>query len=92
VWANNPLTFGAIYYFSYKLGTILLGVPPHPFPNHMSLSWLISEFNHIWAPLWLGCILMGLTLALIGYIGLKMTWYVSIRSRWLKRQRERRDH
>ena len=91
VWANNPLTFGAIYYFSYKLGTILLNLQPHPFPKHMSLQWLISEFNHIWEPLWLGCILMGLALALAGYIGLRLTWAVSIRSRWLNRQRERRQ-
>lgn len=90
VWANNPLTIGAIYYFSYKLGTTILQLKPHPFPEHLSFSWLLSEFRHIWAPLWLGCILMGLLFAFAGYIGLRLAWSVSIRGRWLKRQRERR--
>lgn len=89
VWANNPLTFGPIYYLSYKFGTLILHLKPHPFPEHMSLHWLLAEFTHIWEPLWLGCILTGLLFALIGYIGLRITWRVSIRRRWNRRQRER---
>lgn len=91
VWANNPLTFGAIYYFSYKLGTTILQIAPHPFPEHMSLGWLISEFKHIWAPLWLGCILLGIVFALVGYAGLRFTWFVSIRGRWTRRRHARRN-
>ncbi|MHB8424116.1 MAG: DUF2062 domain-containing protein [Gammaproteobacteria bacterium] len=91
VWANNPLTMGPIYYFSYQLGAHILRQKPHPFPDELSINWLISEFSRIWEPLWLGCIIAGILLAGIGYIVLSITWQVSIRLRWHRRQRERND-
>lgn len=89
VWFNNPFTFGAIYYLSYRLGAVLLHVRPHRFPDTFSLNWLITEFDHIWEPLWLGCILAGMLLALIGYVSLSIAWQLSIRARWRKRQTQR---
>ncbi|HVA55806.1 MAG TPA: DUF2062 domain-containing protein [Gammaproteobacteria bacterium] len=89
VWFNNPFSFGPIYYFSYRLGASLLHLKPHKFPDGLSLSWLISEFSRIWEPLWLGCIIVGSLLALIGYVVLSITWQISIRLRWTQRQQAR---
>ncbi|MGA9852313.1 MAG: DUF2062 domain-containing protein [Gammaproteobacteria bacterium] len=89
VWLNNPLTAGAIYYGSYKLGAILLRVRLLPFPHHFSLDWLFAEFSRIWAPLWLGCIIVGILLALVGFVVLSIAWQISIRARWRKRRQER---
>lgn len=89
VWFNNPFTMGAIYYGSYKLGARILGVHALPFPHHFSFNWLFQEFSHIWAPLVLGCVILGLVLALIGYVALSIAWQVSIRGRWHQRQRGR---
>lgn len=89
VWFNNPLTFGAIYYGSYRLGSVLLHLHPHPFPEHFSFDWLFMELSRIWEPLWLGCIIVGMLLALVGYVSLSILWQVSIRTRWRKRARRR---
>lgn len=89
VWFNNPFTMGAIYYISYELGATLLRVQSLPFPHHFSLNWLFGEFSRIWEPVWLGCIILGLLLSLIGYVTLRITWHVSIRRRWRRRKRER---
>ncbi|HVC37808.1 MAG TPA: DUF2062 domain-containing protein, partial [Gammaproteobacteria bacterium] len=88
VWFNNPFTFGAIYYFSYRLGAALLHLKPHHF-HDLSLSWLLAEFSRIWEPLWLGCIIVGILLALIGYVMLSIAWQLSIRLRWYRRQQAR---
>jgi uncharacterized protein (DUF2062 family) len=91
VWFNNPLTIGLIYYGSYRFGALLLHLQHHPFPRHLSFDWLFMELSQIWEPLWLGCIIVGILLALIGYVTLSVIWQVSIRVRWCKRQRQRVD-
>lgn len=89
VWFNNPFTIAPIYYLNYRLGAALLHLKPHHFPDELSLSWLIAEFSRIWEPLWLGCIIAGMLLAIIGYAVLSLVWQISIRLRWHKRQQER---
>lgn len=90
VWVNNPFTLGPIYYGGYKIGALMLGIRPHHFPDELTLSWLLTELYHIWEPLWLGCVVLGVTLAVLGYILLALAWQLSIRSRWLRRQSLRR--
>src|SRR5579864_6645805 len=82
VWVNNPLTFGPIYYFGYKLGSWLLHHRPHPFPEQLTLIWMWSEIRYIWAPLWLGCLMEGALFALIAYFSMDVAWRVSITRRW----------
>ncbi len=91
VWVNNPLTFGPIYYFGYKLGAWLLQHRARRFPDKITLDWLMTEFKHIWAPLWLGGVVEGLLFALIGYAALDLAWRLSIAGRWKLRQVERRE-
>ena len=86
VWVNNPLTIGPIYYFSYRLGAHLLHQRLHHFPDALSIGWLVSEFSHIWEPLWLGCVIVGSLFAVAGYFGFHIAWQISIRMRWLRRR------
>jgi uncharacterized protein (DUF2062 family) len=91
VWVNNPLTIGPIYYFGYKLGGWLLQRRTHHFPDEISVSWLVSEFRHIWLPLWVGGVVEGLLFALIAYAVMDVAWRLSITGRWRIRQAERRE-
>lgn len=91
VWVNNPFTIWPIYFFAYKLGSWLLQHKPRRFPDQISIEWVISEFRHIWAPLWLGGMVEGLFFALIGYAALDVAWRLSIAGRWKLRQAERRE-
>ncbi len=85
---SNPVTMGPMYYAGFELGRILLGMPPGPFEFEMSFAWLGERLASIWQPLLLGCLLLGTTLALLGYVVLDLVWRASIWD-YLARRRRR---
>jgi uncharacterized protein (DUF2062 family) len=40
-WVSNPLTVGPMFYFAYRLGVVILDLPPQPF--EMELSVLLGS-------------------------------------------------
>jgi len=89
VWVSNPLTMGPMYYVGFEVGRVLLGQPPQPFEFDMSFAWLAERFATTWQPLWLGCLILGAILALVGYVVLDLLWRASI-SDYLARRRKRK--
>ncbi len=89
-WISNPLTMGPLYYFTYRLGVMLLDVPPKPFEFRLSLDWVTHTFVNIWQPMLLGSMLLGSLTALIGYIALDSLWRLSISNYKLRKQSIRR--
>jgi uncharacterized protein (DUF2062 family) len=75
---SNPLTMYPMYYFAYRLGRALLGTPPTAFDFELSLAWVGEKFSTIWQPLTLGCVLLGATSALVGYVILDALWRSSL--------------
>jgi hypothetical protein len=35
-WVSNPLTVGPMFYFAYRLGVVILDLPPQPFEMELS--------------------------------------------------------
>ena len=68
VWYSNPFTMPAMFYFAYKIGAAILGLPPHQISIHLSLHSLGHDLALIWKPLLLGSFLCGASLAIIGYV------------------------
>ncbi|MEA3361860.1 MAG: DUF2062 domain-containing protein [Thermodesulfobacteriota bacterium] len=66
VWITNPLTAPLIYGLEYKVGRLLLGMPPLS-PNHPDFEWSWSLWAHIAVPMVLGCLVLGIPVAIIGY-------------------------
>lgn len=87
---SNPVTMGPMYYAGFEIGRVLLGMPPSPFEFEMSFAWLGERLASIWQPLLLGCLLLGTTLALTGYVMLDLLWRASIWD-YLARRRRRRS-
>jgi len=85
VWLTNPLTMPPIFYFSYVVGTWLLGTPADAGEFQMSLEWIGAELNAIWKPLYLGGLVLGILLGILGYCVMRLYW------RWhvIKRYKER---
>mgnify|MGYP001550543639 FL=1 len=77
-WASNPATMGPMYYLAYKFGALLLGQEEQTFGFEMSWNWVSHTFVTIWQPMLLGCVLLGLASALIGYVTLDFLWRLSI--------------
>jgi len=89
VWITNPITMPPMFYFAYKTGAWILNSPAHEFNFELSFEWLKLELGHIWEPFLLGCLVLGLLSALIGYLFIRIMWRLHI-FQYLKRRRLRK--
>jgi uncharacterized protein (DUF2062 family) len=88
---SNPVTIGPMYFFAYRLGVRLLGVPQKPFDMEMSFEWVTHTLVNIWEPMLLGCLLLGSTAALVAYVTLDLVWRSSIGQYKSRKRAQRRD-
>ncbi len=89
VWITNPLTMPPIFYVNYLLGTLLLGKPEQSSHFEMTLEWFKQSMGQVWEPLYLGSVVLGLVLALTGYLSIRGLWRLHI-IRHLKQRRLRK--
>jgi hypothetical protein len=74
----NPLTMVPMYVAAYWVGCNLLGIPGHNIAFEMSWEWLTTGLLPIWKPFLLGCLVLGVTAAVCGYIVLASVWHLSL--------------
>ncbi len=90
VWVSNPITMGPMFFAAYKIGSWILGVPPPaPFHFEMSLEWLRSEMHVAWRPFLLGCLVLGLALATVGHLVVRLIWRIHVVAIWRSRRQRR---
>jgi len=88
VWISNPLTMGPIYYFNYLVGTWVLNTSAQDNLDFtFSWQWMIDTLSHIWLPLYLGSILIGLILAAISYVIIQCYWRWHVNQQWRNRRK-----
>lgn len=95
---SNPLTYGPIYYFAYRLGAGVIGAPgpQPPGPEAVAVpAAMLDSFAQAWQwitgigqPLLVGMAIMAVTAAVVGYWGAQLFWRLRITAR---RRRQRRD-
>jgi hypothetical protein len=93
VFITNPLTMPPMFYFTYKFGALLLGLPPKHFNFELSISWLTSGMLQIWKPLMLGTTLVAVTTSLLAYYGALLLWNLHLikRIRGVRKFRANRE-
>lgn len=92
---TNPFTIVPLYLLAYKLGAWVTGahngvVAIHaPFPEMRSVHW----FSEMWAwlmqlgvPLLIGLPILALTLAIAGYVLVRVAWRVWVVMKWRARK------
>jgi len=89
VWLTNPITMPPIFYFTYKIGALLLQIPPRPFHIELSWEWISTQLGLIWQPLLLGSFLCAVIAAVLGNILVRIVWRVSVARRWRSRSNDR---
>lgn len=89
VWLTNPLTMPPVFYATYRLGTIMLDIPPVSFEFEMSWEWICSQFIIVWKPLVLGSLTSGILLAALGYTSIDILWRRRTLKRWRARQKKK---
>jgi len=91
VWVTNPLTMPPIFYFAYKVGTWILHTPIRDIHFELSVDWLMGELGMIWQPFLLGCLVCGVTFALLGNVSIRLFWRLHVGRSWQRRKQKRRD-
>ncbi len=77
VWITNPLTWGPMYYFAYKVGALVMGQPGFSFDQFSEL-FTIEKALQLGAPLLLGCAILMHVGAVLGYFGIRLLWRRSV--------------
>lgn len=89
VWITNPLTMPPIFYFAYKVGSWLLSIPTRNIEFQLSIEWLMQELGAIWEPFLLGCLVCGLSFALLGNVFVRLFWRLHVVWNWRERRQRR---
>ncbi|MEE4302138.1 MAG: DUF2062 domain-containing protein [Pseudomonadales bacterium] len=90
VWITNPVTIPPLFWFTYKLGTLLLGVPPRVEGIELSLEWFVTQAGLVWKPLLVGSLLCGAVASATGYVLSNWLWRRQVIQRWERRRALRR--
>ena len=85
VWISNPLTMPPIFFFTYKIGTYLLGSDPVNNNVSFSYKYIMSELTAIWWPLLAGSILCALVFSILAFFAINSFWIWKVRSSWKNR-------
>jgi len=87
VLLTNPFTMVPLYFIAYWVGCQLLHLPLKPFDFQMTWDWISTALLPIWKPFLLGCLVMGLLTAVVGYILLGGIWHLSLVLNYHRRKR-----
>ncbi|WP_275097544.1 DUF2062 domain-containing protein [Sedimenticola hydrogenitrophicus] len=86
VWVTNPLTMPPMFYFTYLVGTWILGTPAANGHFEPTMAWFSHSMGNIWLPLYLGSLVCALIAALLGYLSIRGLWRMHIISNWKNRR------
>lgn len=87
VWISNPVTWVPLYTPCYLLGAKILQLQP----IELSEITLLEAGSH-YVALWLGCLIVGLTLSISAHFLISFMWRSQIRQRWKNRRLIRKQN
>ncbi|REL32246.1 DUF2062 domain-containing protein [Thalassotalea euphylliae] len=85
VWITNPLTMPAIFYGCYIVGTWVVGAQEQAFNFEASWQWVVDSLQTIGPAFLVGCGVLAVAFAVIGYFGIQLLWRYSVTKEWRKR-------
>ncbi|MDA0790682.1 MAG: DUF2062 domain-containing protein [Proteobacteria bacterium] len=85
VWVSNPITMPPMFYFTYRLGAMILGEPER-IDAKLSLTTISQQIYLIWQPLFLGSILAGLCLGSLAFVTVRLYWRWKVSRYWAQRK------
>ena len=88
----NPITVPFIFFYSYKLGSILFGLEENQITNIIPentaiIEWFNTIFLNIWEPLLIGCLILGLISSSITYFLIRLIWRIGAVVKWGNRHK-----
>lgn len=89
VWISNPITMPPIFYFTYKIGSWILGTRPEPISFEMSVEWFKASIGFVWQPFLVGSLVVSTVSALLGFFLLRWAWQLQVAREWQRRKKRR---
>ena len=77
-----------MFYFAYRLGNLMLGLPPNGIEFEASFEWIQQQMELIWQPFLLGCLTLGIASGATGFIAIRLLWRLRI-VQYLKQKQQR---
>ena len=90
LWISNPVTMPPLIYLAYAIGTLVLGRPGEADTFQLSWEWISDRLIEVGVPLYIGSLILGVTLSLGSYLLIQYLWRRKVRYKWHKRLRERK--
>jgi len=78
-----------MFYLTYQLGVVLLGIEPVQFTVQVNWQWFKSIGADILWPLFVGSILCGTLFSIIGYFTVSYLWRRKVVKNWQQRRQKR---
>lgn len=91
VWITNPVTMPPMFYFSYKVGTWILGQTPEDTNFELTMEWFTESIYDIWQPLLLGSIIVGIACSILGFVIIRWLWRMKVIQNWKERKMIRKE-
>ena len=90
---SNPFTIPFIFLSSYKVGSFLLRAEEYnmmqlALNDETLLEWFGTQFIHIWQPLVIGCLILGLISSILTYLTVRILWRLSTITKWSNRNKK----
>lgn len=89
VWVSNPLTIPPLTYFCHRIGQLVLNIGPTAPPEWTTAS-LLAWMTGQWRPFFVGCAIVGVACASIGYTATRLIWAAAVRVKSARRTARRR--
>ncbi len=90
VWISNPITMPPMFYSTYLVGTWIMGQPPMEQEFELTMEWVTNSMSQIWQPLYIGSLLCGIIVSVLGYVAMRGFWRWHVISH-LRKRRKRRE-
>lgn len=88
VWITNPFTIPPIFYFTYKVGSYILGDTGVEHKVDFSYEYLISELASIWWPLITGSVFCAVVFSILSYLAINLFWIWHVKCAWKRRKKK----
>jgi uncharacterized protein (DUF2062 family) len=85
VWITNPLTMPVIFYACYVVGSWILGTKARAFHFEASWQWVVDSLSTIGPAFLLGCGVLAVVFAILGYFSIQGLWRYNAIKAWKKR-------
>ncbi|NKF52432.1 DUF2062 domain-containing protein [Shewanella sp. WXL01] len=85
VWLTNPVTMPFMFYAAYLLGAKIMGRPEQEFHFEASWAWVESSLSTIGLPFLVGCGVLAVVSAIVGYFVMSNLWKYNVLFKWNKR-------